>query len=361
MNTEQKLSVLADSGKYDLACSCKYDYEPGRVRGDAGKWIYPSALPNGRKMHLLKTLLSNECVNDCTYCPFNCVSNTQRCTLEPEELAAMFSRLKSARLVDGLFVSSGVCGSTENTMAKIIAVAEILRKKQNFRGFIHLKIVPGASDEAVRQAVMLASRVSVNIEAPGPERLAKLSRRKDFHNDIIRTMRKINEYKQFKKGSRGQTTQFVVGAAGESDREIVVATHRLYNGYDMERVYYSAFQNTASDEPAGDEGFVREHRLYQVDYLLRKYNFDKNDILFDPEGRLDLNRDPKQVWADSHPEFFPVNINRAGRYELLRVPGIGPVGASRIINRRRNGGITDVSELAAMRVRHRLAGSYIVF
>ncbi len=379
MDTEQKLNILADSSKFDLACACKYQDEPGRTRGPQGRWIYPAALPSGRKVFLLKTLQSNACVNDCSYCPFNSRQDQRRCTLAPEDLAKTFMQLVEAELVSGLFLSSGVCGNADATMSQLLSTVEILRKRQRFRGFVHLKIIPGASEGAIEQAIRLATRVSVNIESPTAEHLAKLSQRKRFHEDIIATIDTINRLRQQIKRTCKQTTQFVVGAAGESDRDIVRATDRLYEKFQMERVYFSAYQDYRLPPPplkqetlfadlpqpsaraADCSSFIREHRLYQVDFLLRKYQFGREDITFDEKGNLSLTEDPKLIWARRHPEIFPVNINRADRWLLLRVPGIGPVGVRRILQARREGKIRNPEDLKNLHVRAGAAQSYLSY
>lgn len=359
MDTEQKLNILASASRFDLACACKGREEPGRVRGGDGLWIYPAALPSGQKVMLLKTLQTNACENDCTYCPFNQNRDIPRCTLTPEELAKTFLALRQADRVTGLFLSSGVSGGPDRTMANLLATADLLRRRHRFKGYIHLKVIPGASDNAIEQAVRLGTRISVNIEAPNAERLARLSKRKNFHQDIIETMRKINFFREkLQKPHCTQTTQFVVGAAEESDREIVLATHRLYEAMKMQRVYFSAYQNIQQtggdcdlfgdripDPMANRKTFVREHRLYQVDFLFRKYGFEFDEIPFAKGGNLSLEKDPKQIWADQHPEFFPVNINRASRFQLLRIPGIGPTAAERILSVRRDQKIKSMEEI----------------
>jgi len=376
MDTEQKLNILADSSKFDLACACKTSREPGRVRGGQGRWIYPAALPSGRKVFLLKTLQSNICVNDCRYCPFNNKRDLPRMSLGPDELAQIFIQMVQAKRVTGLFLSSGVERGPDQTMARMIDTVEILRNRYKFHGFIHLKIIPGASRAAVERAVGLAQRVSVNIEAPNAHRLCSLSSRKRFHEDIISTMRAINYCRKNINRKCHQTTQFVVGAAGETDREIVQSTSALYRKMEMERVYFSAYQDLDlepkttqpmlfDDIPARSgrvktDVFMREHRLYQVDFLLRKYQFPVHEIDYDSKGNLSLERDPKQVWADKHPDFFPLDVHRADSWQLLRVPGIGPVGASRIIKARRQGRIRDVDDLRAVGVRRaKLAEPYL--
>lgn len=354
MDTEQKLNILTDSSKYDLACSCRMKDEPGRLRGLAGRWIYPAVLPDGRKTFLLKVLQSNKCINDCKYCPFNDSRDLERVTLEPTELANVFMELFHAGRVEGLFLSSGVNYSVEKTMEKMLDTVRILRNRHQFRGFIHLKVIPGSSDEAIRQAVHLATRVSVNIEAPNAHRLSRLSLKKNFDTGIIDTIKKINLYRQETKHYCGQTTQFVVGAAGESDSEIIKATDRLYTGYEMERVYFSAYQSPATEPTKPEPGtqlplfddiplpgkqtnasFIREHRLYQSDFLLRKYGFTSKEIPLNAAGNLSLEKDPKLIWAESHPAFFPLDINRADYYEILRIPGIGPTHAKRIVKQRK--------------------------
>ncbi len=378
MDTEQKLNILSSASRFDLACACKSADEPGRVRGEGGQWLYPAALPGGRKVMLLKTLQTNVCENDCTYCPFNRSRNLARYNLLPDELADAFLKLRQAGRVTGLFLSSGVAAGPDNTMSRMLDTVAILRRRRNFRGYIHLKIIPGASDNAIEQAVRMATRVSVNIEAPNAERLARLSSRKDFHQGIIDTMRKINHFRQvLNRPNCTQTTQFVVGAAQETDREIVAATSRLYESCDMERVYFSAYQDPQQQAPIRQqmlfkdipperekgpiEHFVREHRLYQVDFLFRRYGFRREEIAFDEQGNLPLHTDPKRLWAEAHPEFFPVNVNRAGREELLRVPGLGPLTVKKILEARKEAQIRNFSDLKALETKCSKARPYLTF
>lgn len=376
MDTEQKLNILTDSSKYDLACACKMKDEPGRVRGDWGRWIYPAALPDGRKVFLLKTLQSNHCVNDCSYCPFNHGRDLERTTINPEEMAGIFIQLLNSQRVNGLFLSSGVCDSANATMRRMLDTVELIRYKHKFKGFIHLKVIPGADSAAIEQAVRLATRVSVNIEAPSEGHLRKLSKKKDFHQDIMGAIVTIDRVRRETGTGCKQTTQFVVGAAAETDREIVSTTDRLYDKFGMERVYYSAYQNpelpvnpcqqTLFDDipPARstrfDDIFLREHRLYQVDFLLRKYGFSRGEIPFQEDGNLSLKLDPKSIWAQQHPEFFPVALNKADREELLRVPGIGPIGVKKILEARRLSPIRSEGDLRKLGIR-RGAWGYVVF
>jgi len=376
MDTEQKLNILADSSKYDLACACKMKDEPGRVRGDWGRWIYPAALPDGRKVFLLKTLQSNHCVNDCSYCPFNHQRDLERTTINSEDMAGIFIQLLNSQRVSGLFLSSGVCDSANTTMRRMLDTVELIRYRHKFKGFIHLKVIPGADSAAIEQAVRLATRVSVNIEAPSEGHLRKLSHKKDFHQDIMAAIATIDRARKEIRTRCKQTTQFVVGAAEETDREIVSTTDRLYDKFGMERVYFSAYQNpdlpvAASQKtlfedisPARstrfDDVFMREHRLYQVDFLLRKYGFGRGEIPFEADGNLSLKSDPKSIWAHQHPEFFPVGINKADREELLRVPGIGPIGARKILKARRMSLIREEGDLRKLGIR-RGAWEYVRF
>lgn len=352
--TQDKLRILSEDGQYDLACACGTKDAPGRTRGNNGKWIYPITLPNGGKSVLFKTLMSNVCNNDCKYCPLREDMDLRRCSLSPEETASAFMDYYRRKEVFGLFLSSAVVKSPDATMDRLNTVAAILRKKHKFRGFIHLKIMAGASKAAIEQSLSLASAVSLNIETPGKEKMAKLSAKKDYIADIIEPIKFISSVTG--KGNRyhrvKQTTQFIVGPAGESDADIVKYMYGLYDRLKMHRIYFSAYQRqqqeqiqTAPLPQNPDDVFTREHRLYQVDFLFRKYGFTESDIACENDGKLSLANDPKQVWADSHPEFFPVNINKAPRNDLLKIPGIGPLTAKKIISRRKIANLNSTSDI----------------
>jgi len=257
-------------------------------------------------------------------------------------------------------------------MDRLTTSAKILRKKYGFRGYIHLKIIPGASDAAIEEAVSLANTVSLNIETPGEKNLAKLSEKKKYIEDIIEPIKLISrltgrgtKYEKVK-----QTTQFIVGAAGESDAEIVKYMYGLYERLRMHRVYFSAYQQGLGDESIAGEQvtlerptdvFVREHRLYQVDFLLRKYGFAESDIAFGKNGNLSLTVDPKEAWALMHPEFFPVNVDRATRFSLLRVPGLGPVTVKQILERRKKRRIRCIEDVGKVGARLEKARKYMAF
>jgi len=240
--------------------------------------------------------------------------------------------------VTGLFLSSAIDGGVRESMERLLKTAELVRYRHRFRGWMHLKVLPGAAREQVERAAQLANRLSLNLEAPTQSRLQAISPRKRFEHDIRRRMGWIRDLvASGDSRCRGQTTQFIVGAGEETDAEFVGTAGSLYGDLGLSRIYFSAFQPVpgtplASRQPAS---FEREHRLYQTDFLLRKYGFDASEIVFDHLGNLPLETDPKTAWARRHPEFFPVEINRAARERLLRVPGIGPVACGRILKQRR--------------------------
>jgi predicted DNA-binding helix-hairpin-helix protein len=371
-DTYQKLEILSADAQYDLACTCSCNRDEGRKRGGDGKWIYPVTLPNGGKSILFKTLLSNVCTNDCKYCPLRQQMDIRRCSLSPEETARVFLDYYNRRKVFGLFLSSGVCGSADRAMDRLNATARILRKRHGFRGYIHLKVLPGSSDAAIEEAVSLSSTVSLNIETPGEANLTKLSNKKRYISDIIRPIELISRLTG--RGARyervKQTTQFIVGAAGESDSEIVKYTAGLYERLKMHRVYFSAYQKGLGDESiAGertrlgeaDDMFMREHRLYQVDFLFRKYGFKESDIVFGEDGNLSLATDPKEAWALGHPEAFPVDVNSASKFSLLRVPGLGPVTVKRILEQRKRNRVGCIEEVGKVGVRLKKASKYLSF
>ena len=355
MDTRRKLASLADASRYDLSCACGGNNDDHRRRRADGVWVYPASVPRGGSSVMLKTLLSSACVNDCRYCPLRRDRDTRRVTLAPEELAEAFMAYVRRREIFGLFLTSGVVRSPDHTMDRMLAAAEILREKHAYRGFVHLKIIPGASDAAIERALQLASTVSLNVEVPKRSSFAELSSAKDYDRDIVRPVKLISRLR-----ARGgpyarvkQMTQFIVGASDETDTDIVRATFGLYRRLRLNRVYFSAYQRGLGDasipgERSGggaSDGLTREHRLYQADFLIRKYRWDLEDILFEPDGSLSLHADPKQRWADGHPEFFPVRLRSADRRSLLRVPGLGPVTADRIVRTRAEGvfrGLRDV-------------------
>jgi len=372
MDTRDKLKMLADASRYDLSCACGTADEEHRRRGRDGAWLYPVTLASGGHSIMLKTLLSNACSNDCKYCPFRGEADTPRCTLQPREIADVFMDYVRREGIFGLFHSSGVVGTPDRTMEMLNATARILRSKHAYRGYIHLKVIPGASNAAIEEALGLASAVSINIETPGKRHFDLLSARKNYEQDIIRPLKLISE--KTAPGARFErvrkTTQFIVGAADELDREIVRYTFGLYQRLRLNRVYFSAYQRGLGSpdipgerrtEAQPEQRFLREHRLYQVDFLFRKYHFAEEDIPFDSNGNLLMDRDPKLAWADRHPERFPVRANTAGRDDLLRVPGLGPTTVSAILKIRARQRLRRLEHIPLKGKRLALAGAYLAF
>ncbi len=372
METIEKLRILSQDSQYDLACACGTNKYDRRKRGLDGRWLYPISLPQGGYSVLLKTLLSNACANDCKYCPLRSESNVRRCTLTPEEVANIFMGYYRRKKVFGLFLSSAVIGTPDYTMDKINSVARLLRERHEYRGYIHLKIIPGASDSAIEQAFSLATAVSLNIETPGNRHCETLSPRKDYDRDIIRPLKLmanlIGEGMRF--AERKCTTQFIVGASDETDSEIIRYLFRIYDRLHFNRVYFSAYQKGLGNPDIPGEkrqlsapggNFIREHRLYQADFLLRRYGFREEDFLLDRSGNLSLDKDPKQVWADSHPDFYPVRVNSSDRGALLKVPGIGPETVRRILQARRDGRIRNIEALGVRGKRAATIKKYVIF
>jgi predicted DNA-binding helix-hairpin-helix protein len=369
-DTQQKLKILSADAQYDLACACGTRGDDHRKRGTQDNWIYPVSLPNGGSSVLFKTLISNVCTNDCKYCPLRADQDVRRCTLTEEETVSTFLDYFNRRKVFGLFLTSGVLGTPDATMEQLNRIARILRYKRKFKGYIHLKVIPGASAAAIEESVSLSSAVSLNIETPGAAHLAQLSSRKRFIEDIVEPIKLIsqltgrgNKYERVK-----QTTQFIVGAAEETDTEIVKYMWGLYDRLNLNRIYFSAYQKVLGDlsfdpyrQQKTDAVFMREHRLYQVDFLLRKYGFTESDIYFDEKGNLSLEMDPKEHWAKLHPEYFPLDINKATRSQLLRVPSIGDITVSRILERRKSGRIRSLEEIDRPSIRLRKATEYLNF
>ncbi len=338
MDTTDKIELMGRFAQFDLCGNCTpRTPESQRRRSPLGRWIYPAVLPDGKTVRLLKLLLTNVCLNDCTYCVNRCSRAVPRSGFEPAELAELFSTLWQKGLVQGFFLSSGVQRNPDSTMARMIRTVEIVRQKYGFPGYVHLKILPGASFDAVERAMRVATRVSVNLEAPSPERLARIAPGKNFHEDLVRRMAWVRSILEG-GGTRclDHTTQFVVGVAEEKDSEILSLTERLYGEMKLKRAYYSAFQPVEEEVQEGRRPTpaLREHRLYQADFLMRRYGFAFEELSFDTGGNLPVETDPKRVWVSKHPERFPVEINRASRQELMRVPGIGPRSARRIVTKR---------------------------
>ena len=357
MDTMQKLTILADAAKYDVACtSSGVDKAPlpGGIGSAAAAGICHTFTADGRCVSLLKVLMTNICVHDCKYCVNRRSNDTPRAAFEPEELAELTMQFYRRNYIEGLFLSSGVFRNPDYTCEQMIRVLELLRFQHHFYGYIHAKAIPGADPRLIEQLGMLADRMSVNIElpsaaslsmlAPDKSRKAILSPMKQIGDGIAENRRDIVRYRHAPKfAPAGQSTQMIVGASPETDYQILHLSEALYQKYSLKRVFFSAYIPINTDPLLpGKEvrpPLLREHRLYQADWLLRFYGFTAGEILDEAHPFFDPELDPKCNWAVSHPEFFPVEINRAPQEALLRVPGIGIRSARRIIEARRCGAI----------------------
>ena len=356
LDLKEKLAVLADAAKYDASCassgseSRKSSDKVGGLGSITGEGICHSYAPDGRCISLLKLLLTNHCVYDCLYCVNRVSSNVRRARFTPEEVVAITLDFYRRNLIEGLFLSSGIIQSPDYTMEQLVRVARILRETHKFRGYIHLKTIPDADPTLIEQAGLYADRLSINVELPREASLQKLAPQKQA-GSIRKAMGglrlRLEEAGDEKKRSRlapsfapaGQSTQMIVGADGETDTDIVRSSVSLYSGYKLKRVYYSAYSpipGSSQSLPAKKPPLMREHRLYQADWLYRFYEFSLDDILAATDGgMLDLGMDPKLAWALKHRERFPVDVNTAPREDLLRVPGLGVKSVNKILQVRR--------------------------
>jgi len=317
-------------------------------------FVYPAQLPNGKQIKLLKTLLSSACERDCYYCPFRAGRDFRRATFKPQEFAELFMKLNQANAAEGIFLSSGIAAGGANTQNKILDTAEILRNKLGFRGYMHLKIMPGAEKGQVERLMQLADRVSINLEAPNTERLSRLAPGKTFIEELFRPLRWVEEIRRTQpayKGWNGRwpstVTQFVAGGSDESDLELLTTTDWLMKNVRLRRAYFSAF-SPISDTPMENKPAVdpmREHRLYQASFLLRDYGFGLEEMPFTSDGNLPLPTDPKLAWAEQNLREKPLEINKAQRQELLRIPGIGLKGVDEILRARRTQKFRDLTAL----------------
>lgn len=364
MDKLDKLALLGESAKYDVCASSSAPLKK-RAGTQTGRTV-PSGVchsftPDGRCVSLFKVLLSNQCEKDCLYCPNRAGRDTPRSRFSPEELAGLFMEFYRRNYVEGLFLSSGVRHSTGRTMQELLDTLAILRTRYHYGGYIHLKILPGAGDAEIEAAVGMADRVSLNMEAPSAVHLARLSRTKNFAAEIMGGLSRIHRHILTHPGV-SHSTQFIVGAARESDSDILDAAVRLYTGYGLKRAYFSTFQPVPGTPLDGMETvpLLREHRLYQADFLFRHYGFKREELVFDPAGNLSLETDPKQAYALQHPDLFPLEVNQASTAALLRVPGIGPRSARRIVALRREGDFRSAEELARVGVVTRRALPYLL-
>lgn len=361
-----KVDALGQGTKYDICASTasSRNVDGAQGIGDVIKGgLCHSFTPDGRCVSLFKTLYTNACSHQCNYCPngAGCHRKAAKYAYEPEELANITLTLYKGNYIEGLFLSSGIGGNEDETMEKMIETVELLRKKYLFRGYVHLKILPGASEEHIKNAMGLADRLSINIEATSESYMKELSPTKDYRNDILQKQRTIRDQSRKTLLPAGQTTQIVVGAVGETDKEIFQRTIYEYNEMALKRVYYSVFtpiEGTSFQDHAR-QPLWREHRLYQMDWLYRVYNLPKKEIekAFDDTGFLP-DTDPKMAIAKQTMDS-PIDPNNADYDELLKVPGIGPRSAERIIMARGTKKITKSRELQALGVRIKRAKPFL--
>lgn len=338
MSTIDKLKILGESAKYDL---CNYvdpsleTYVSGKIPG-----VYNSTSPNGCCVPLFKVLMTNKCSNDCKYCMNHSNRKFERFEFTSEELSNLFLDYYNKQYVEGLFLSSGVSSDIDLSMEKEIEVARILRD-YGYDGYIHLKILPGTSYDLIKRSMSLADRVSINIEAATGDGFEELTSTKNFKTDILKRMKWINRLskKDPALSPSGQTTQFIIGATDESDEEILNRTKWLHDKFEIRRSYFSAFnplENTPLENHESPHP-KRTSRLYQADFLLNSYGFSFDELIFDENGNIDTQIDPKYSFAINNIDLFPVEVNEASYEELIRVPGIGKISAKRIITLRKRG------------------------
>lgn len=365
LNLKQKLAILSDAAKYDASCASsgttKRDSMGGKGVGSTeGMGICHAYTPDGRCISLLKILLTNFCVYDCAYCVNRVTSNTPRARFSVQEVVDLTLGFYKRNYIEGLFLSSGIIQGADYTMEEMVRVAKSLRLDHDFRGYIHLKVIPEASPALVNQAGLYADRISINIELPRDESLASLAPEKSG-KQIRKAMGSVRlgidettdvaaKARPPKFAPAGQSTQMIVGADEASDGEILGRSAGLYGAYGLRRVYYSAYSpipDAASRLPPQRPPLMREHRLYQADWLMRFYGFEAGEII-DGTENLDLDVDPKLAWALKNRAQFPVDLNRADREAMLRVPGLGVKSVDKMIEVRRYKALTleDVKRLA---------------
>ncbi|WP_298837251.1 putative DNA modification/repair radical SAM protein [uncultured Roseobacter sp.] len=353
---EQKLAILSDAAKYDASCassgSTRRDSRAGKSLGsNEGSGICHAYAPDGRCISLLKILMTNFCIYDCSYCINRSSSNVTRARFSVDEVVRLTIEFYRRNYIEGLFLSSGIIRSPDATMLDMVRIARKLRHDENFRGYIHLKTIPDAAPELIEEAGLLADRLSINVELPTDASVRQYAPEKN-PEQIRRAMAGVRLRKEISKdrshtGKRparfapaGQSTQMIIGADNATDTTVLGQSTRLYSGYRLKRVYYSAFSpipDASARLPLISPPLQREHRLYQADWLLRFYGFDLEEITgHRPDGNLDLEIDPKLAWALANRALFPVSVNRAPRELLLRVPGFGTKTVGRILSTRRH-------------------------
>lgn len=376
MDIREKLEILADAAKYDVSCSSsgsnRKNKNNGLGNGSMGG-ICHSYSEDGRCISLLKILMTNACIYNCEYCINRRENDTQRATFSPEEVANLTMNFYRRNYIEGLFLSSGIIKNPDYTMERLVKVAEILRYKYNFNGYIHMKAIPGSSQDLVKKMGLLVDRMSINIELPSQKALSILAPEKKIA-DITRPMGNVKnelmvygeDRKKFAHTPKflpaGQTTQMIIGAGRESDLEIIKTSEKLYSDYALKRVYYSGFVPVVKSkftQGIDKAPLLREHRLYQADFLMRGYSFKADDLLSKNDANFDLSIDPKSNWAINNIERFPIEINTASYFELMKVPGFGRTYANRIIEARQFRKLT-YDSLRALKISTKRAKHFIL-
>ncbi len=381
MTTQEKLEILADAAKYDASCAssgAKRAATPGGIGSSDGEGICHSYTPDGRCVSLLKILLTNVCTYDCVFCVNRVSSDIRRARFTPEEVVTLTLDFYKRNYIEGLFLSSGIIQSPDYTMEQIVQVAKTLRQVHRFGGYIHLKTIPGCDPKLIAEAGLFADRLSANIELPtqadlvqlAPEKksaviettMSEIATRKD-ETDAERSSSSLPTHlKPPKFAAAGQSTQMVIGATPATDREILSTATHLYDSYKLRRVYYTGFSPYPEADtrlPLKPAPLIREHRLYQSDWLVRFYGFHAAELTSDATPNLSLTEDPKTTWARAHPEFFPVDVNAAPREALLRIPGIGYKNVDRILSIRRYHRLT-LADLRKLNARIGNALTYLI-
>lgn len=362
---QQKLAILGGEAADEMSDVPATQHIQQGIRHATG-FIYNAQQQGGGTTRLFKVLQTNSCRFACKYCFTSCAIKRQRTTFKPDELATTFVTLSRQQRVDGLFLSSGIVPDADTTMEKMLGTVERLRLREGYSGYIHLKLIPGASRDLIERAVELADRVSLNLEAPNQARLSALAPEKEFAESMWGRMAWASQLigqarHEGRRAARSLTTQFVVGAAGESDRELLATVERAHRELGLWRAYFSAFRpierSPFAEQPPEDP--TRALRLYQSDFMLRDYGFSYDELPFDAQGLLPRDKTPKAAWAEAN-LHEPVEINRAPRTMLLRVPGIGPTSADKIVAARRERRLRDLSQLKALGVTTGWAAPYVL-
>ena len=332
VDRRQRLAILSEAAGLDRDARLR---SPARVGNQVG--IAGGRLPGGGSTTLMRIMQTNACSLSCGYCPTFCGGKVKRATLSPEEAATTFMEAHRKGLVDGLFLTSGVPGRAEKATDRMLATLELLRRRESFRGYLHVKLLPGAQEAQVEAAARLADRISVNLEAPTDAHVHALAREKNLSGDLLPKLELAGRLLRERVGSAGTTTQFVVGAAGERDREILGVVAGLERRRLLHHAHFSAFQPVVGTPMEGRPSTpaARELRLYQAEHLLRQYGFTWEELPFASDGNLPLDDDPKTAWAVTHPEGFPLEVETASYAQLVRVPGLGPTAARTLVAERR--------------------------